>query len=120
MKAQATAMLMFSERLDGLAVTNCMEDRLRFMEGRFDALFGPSGSEPKLSPFKQQAIIEQLSHLEDVVSEHTDAIKTIQSAHSKVLTALLYTWVSRCFPCTFYVYFFCENASVLVTQSLVI
>lgn len=50
-------------------------DRIRLLERRMNEMFGEPGSEPRLSPFKQQELLDRVDHLEATVAAQADEIR---------------------------------------------
>lgn len=79
LKQQSEALTLYGKHLDTLKGTSEVEERLLFLEGRFDAIFGKPGTEPKLSPFKQEEILGRLQELEGQVNAQADDLQDLHS-----------------------------------------
>lgn len=49
-------------------------DRIRLLERRMNEMFGEPGTEPRLSPFKQQELIDKVDYLEATVAAQADEL----------------------------------------------
>jgi hypothetical protein len=99
LKVQADAMVCFSQHIDRLRASTALEDRLIFLEHRFDEVFGKPGSEPKLSPFRQQEALDRLQQLESSMGQHSDDLKDLHTVTHQVRALRKYPSRSMAFPC---------------------
>lgn len=79
LKAQSDALTLFSSHVNGLHVGADLEERLLFLESRFDAVFGIPGTEAKLSPFKQEEILGRLQAVEGQMTAQADDLQDLHS-----------------------------------------
>eukprot|EP00892_Ulva_mutabilis_P012383 jgi/Ulvmu1/9517/UM053_0005.1 len=61
-------------------------DRIRLLERRMNEMFGEPGSEPRLSPFKQQELLDRVDHLEATVAAQADAIHELRESGNDEVT----------------------------------
>jgi hypothetical protein len=86
LKAQSNVILKITSEVDKLrgdGEGNPL-DRLRFLERRFNDIFGEPGTEPWLSPFKQQKLMDKVDYLESTVSQQTESITNMEKMEVEV------------------------------------
>ena len=79
LKKQAEALTFFGAQVDKAQTGVDCQERLLFLESRFDAIFGKPGSEPKLNPFKQEEILGRLEDVEGQLAAQGDDVHELHT-----------------------------------------
>jgi len=86
LKAQSGVINVLSSEVEKLRGDEEVDpvDRIRLLERRMNEMFGEPGSEPRLSPFKQQELIHRVDHLEATVAAQADDIRELRESGNDV------------------------------------
>jgi hypothetical protein len=77
LRAQGGALMRLAAALEPLAVGSVAE-RMQFLERRFNEMFGEPGQDGRLSPFRQQEVLDRIGAIETLAAAVSDGMKDLQ------------------------------------------